>query len=197
MNEIGTRLGTVGGVASVGGVAPLPLAGNDVYYMGSYGATGIADEIYRANRADYKTVVPGYFETLGIELVAGRTFTMADAEATALPVAVVDERLAQRAFGDQDPIGRELVLDHFNEQTFDTERKAVRVVGVVAPVRSTNLAADSRETVYVPYFFAAFLPPTFVVRTAVCPVYSATRSTRETSTRWPRARRPSFRISAA
>ena len=43
----------------------------------------------------------------------------------------------------------------------------VIIAGVVAPVRSTTLAAESRETVYVPYFFAAFLPPTFVVRTAV------------------------------
>ncbi len=169
MNELKTRIETVGGVASVGGVGPLPLAGNDMYYMGSYGATGIADDEYRANRADYKTVVPGYFETLGIELVAGRTLTMADAEATAQPVAVVDEKLAQRAFGDQDPIGRELVLDHFNEETFEVERKSVRVVGVVAPVRATTLAAESRETVYVPFYFAAFLPPTFVVRTAVAP----------------------------
>ena len=169
MNELGTRIGAIGGVASVGAVAPLPMAGNDLYYLGSYGAIGIADDAYRANRADYKTVVPGYLETLGIELVTGRTLTPADAEATALPVAVIDERLAEKAFGDEDPIGRQLILDHFDEETFDFEQKSVRVVGVVAPVRATTLAAESRETVYVPYFFAAFLPPTFVVRTAVDP----------------------------
>lgn len=169
MNDLWTRLGTIGGVASVGGAAPLPLTGNEIYYQGSYGRVGIADDAYRANRADYKTVVPGYFETLNIELVAGRTFTLPDAESDALPVAVIDEKLARRAFGDSDPIGQELVLDRFNEQTFDVERANVRVVGVVAPVRSTSLAAESRETVYVPYFFAAFFPPTFVVRTNADP----------------------------
>ncbi len=40
---------------------------------------------------------------------------------------------------------------------------------MVRPVRSTTLAAESRETVYVPYSFAAFLPPTFVVRTNTDP----------------------------
>jgi len=168
-NDLGRRLATIPGVTSVGGVAPLPLTGNELYFQGSYGPVGIAEDAYRANRADYKTVVPGYFEAMRIELVAGRTFTFADAEPEALPVAVIDERLAERAFGDADPIDRELILDHFNEQSFTTERKNVRVVGVVAPVRSTTLAAESRETVYVPYFFAAFIPPTFVVRTSADP----------------------------
>jgi putative ABC transport system permease protein len=169
MSELGTRIRAIPGVANVGGVAPLPLVGNELYYQGSYGAVGTPEDVYRANRADYKTVVPGYLETLEIELVAGRTFTMADAQADALSVGVIDEKLAERAFGDTDPIGQELMLDHFNEQTFSVEQKNVRVVGVVTPVRSTSLAVESRETVYVPYFFAAFLPPTFVVRTATEP----------------------------
>ena len=169
MNELGARIEGIAGVTSVGGVAPLPLAGNDAYSLGSYGATGIDDDAYRANKADYKAIVPGYLETLRIEVVSGRTFVLSDNEADALPVAVIDERLAERAFGDDDPLGRELILDHFNEQTFSMERKSVRVVGVVASVRSTTLAADSRETVYVPYFFASFLPPTFVVRTNADP----------------------------
>jgi ABC-type antimicrobial peptide transport system permease subunit len=60
-------------------------------------------------------------------------------------------------------------MDHFNEQTFSMERLPVTIVGVVANVRSGSLAAESRETIYVPYVFQAFLPLTFVVRTAVDP----------------------------
>jgi putative ABC transport system permease protein len=169
VNELGTRLGNISGVAAVGGVAPLPLAGSDLYNIGSYGAVGISEDEYQANKADYKVIFPGFFETLNIELLAGRTFTRADAEPGALSVAVIDEALAERAFGDDDPIGRELVLDHFNEQTFSMERSTVQVVGVVSRIRSTSLAADGRETVYVPYYFAAFLPPVFVVRTNADP----------------------------
>ena len=166
MNELAARVRTIGGVSAVGAVAPLPLVGNDMYNIGSYGAVGISDDDYRANRADYRAVVPGYFEALEIGLVSGRTFTEADAEADALAVAVIDERLAERAFPDGDPLGRELLVDWFNEQTFTVERASLRVVGVVAPVRSTSLAAESRETVYVPYWFASFLPPAFVVRSS-------------------------------
>jgi putative ABC transport system permease protein len=40
---------------------------------------------------------------------------------------------------------------------------------VVANVRSASLAAEGRETIYVPYVFASFLPLTFVVRTVADP----------------------------
>ncbi|NNF14838.1 MAG: ABC transporter permease [Gemmatimonadetes bacterium] len=166
VNRLRERLGDIPGVDAVGGVAPLPLAGGDLYSVGSFGRVGITEDDYQANKADYKAVVPGYFEAMDIELVSGRALTVADNEQEALLVAVVDERLASRAFGDEDPIGKELMLDHFNEQTFSMERANVQVVGVVAPVRSQSLAADGRETVYVPYHFNSFLPPTFTVRTA-------------------------------
>jgi putative ABC transport system permease protein len=39
----------------------------------------------------------------------------------------------------------------------------------VANVRSASLAAEGRETIYVPYVFSSFLPLTFVVRTATAP----------------------------
>ncbi len=166
MNQLAARVRTIGGVSAVGAVAPLPLVGNDIYNIGSYGALGISDDEYRANRADYRAVVPGYFEALKIDLLSDRTLTAADAEADALPVAVIDEKLAARAFPDGDPLGRELLVDWFNEQTFSMERVAVQVVGVVGSVRSTSLAAEGRETIYVPYWFSSFLPPAFVVRTA-------------------------------
>lgn len=169
VNELGERLATIPGVSTAGGVTPLPLAGNDAYMLGSYAAVGTPEEEYQANRADFKAVVPGYFETMKIELVSGRSLTMADARPGALMVTVIDTKLAERAFGDEDPLGRELMVDRFNEQTFQLERVGLQVVGVVSPVRSTTLAAESRETAYVPYFFAAFLPPTFVVRTEADP----------------------------
>jgi putative ABC transport system permease protein len=48
-------------------------------------------------------------------------------------------------------------------------RANITVVGVVANVRSSSLAAEGRETVYVPYVFQAFLPVTFTVRTSIAP----------------------------
>jgi putative ABC transport system permease protein len=169
VNQLGDRLAGIPGVEAVGGVTPLPLAGGEQYSVGSYGRTGDADDVYRANKADYKAVLPGYFEAMRIQLVSGRTLVRSDNEAQALDVAVIDLKLARRVFGDENPLGAQLLMDHFNEQTFSLERLPVTIVGVVANVRSGSLAAESRETIYVPYVFQAFLPLTFVVRTAVDP----------------------------
>jgi putative ABC transport system permease protein len=153
----------------VGGVAPLPLAGGEQYSVGSYGRIGDPDNVYQAQKADYKAVLPGYFEAMGIELLAGRTFIRLDNEVQAQDVAIIDQKLARRLFGNEDPVGTQLIIDHFSEQTFSLERLPVQIVGVVADVRSASLAAEGRETVYFPYVFSSFLPLTFVVRTLVEP----------------------------
>jgi putative ABC transport system permease protein len=174
-NQLGERLAALPGVEAVGGVTPLPLAGGEQYSVGSYGRIGDADNVYRANKADYKAALPGYFEAMRIRLVAGRTFVRGDNEEQALDVAVVDVKFAKRVFGDASPLGAQILADHFNDKTFTMERLPLTIVGVVANVNSSSLAAESRETIYVPYVFSSFLPLTFVVRTAVAPASLITR----------------------
>jgi putative ABC transport system permease protein len=165
-NELAERLRAIPGVERVGGVTPLPLAGGEQYSVGSYGRVGGSEDAYRANKADYKAVLPGYFEAMKIRQLSGRTFERLDNREEALDVAIIDRTLAKRVFGDEDPLGADLLVDHFNEKTFSLERLPVRIVGVVDNVRSASLAAESRETIYVPYVFNSFLPLTYVVRTA-------------------------------
>ena len=76
----------------------------------------------------------------------------------------MDEKLASRLWPDEDPIGQQLLLDYFSVESFGVVQTPVRVVGVVGNVRSESLAADSRETVYVPYRVQPFLPLTVTVR---------------------------------
>ncbi|GMV03948.1 MAG: hypothetical protein AMXMBFR53_02300 [Gemmatimonadota bacterium] len=173
--DLARRLEAVPGVESVGGVAPLPLAGAEQYSVTAYGRPGDPDEAYESNKADIRVTLPGFFEAMGIRLVAGRSLLPSDNVPEALSVAVVDRKFAERAFGDEDPLGKEVLLDHFNEQTFSLERAPVQIVGIVENVRSTSLAAEGRETVYVPYIFQAFLPATFTIRTAVDPAGLAPR----------------------
>ncbi|MCI0433329.1 MAG: FtsX-like permease family protein, partial [Gemmatimonadetes bacterium] len=86
VNQLGDRLKQIPGVESVGGVTPLPLAGGEQYSVGSYGRTGDPDHVYQANKADYKSVLPGYFEAMKIQLVSGRTFVPLDNEDQSLDV---------------------------------------------------------------------------------------------------------------
>jgi putative ABC transport system permease protein len=57
---------------------------------------------------DQIRVSPGYFEAMGIPVVAGRTFDGSEIEGTERAV-IVDERLATRFWPDRDPIGRYLL----------------------------------------------------------------------------------------
>jgi putative ABC transport system permease protein len=180
-NQLGERLAAIPGVEAVGGVTPLPLAGGEQYSVGSYGKTSDPDDVYRANKADFKAVLPGYFEAMKIGVVSGRTFDKGDNEEPALDVAVIDVKFAKRVFGDADPLGAQILVDHFNEQTFSMGRAPVTIVGVVSNVRSTSLAAEGRETIYLPYVFQSFLPLTFVVRTATAPASLLSRIRTEVS----------------
>jgi hypothetical protein len=84
-----------------------------------------------------------------IRQLSGRTFERLDNREEALDVAIIDRKLAKRVFGQENPLGADLLVDHFNEKTFSLERLPVRIVGVVDNVRSASLAAESRETIYV------------------------------------------------
>jgi len=85
-------------------------------------------------------VVPGYFETMRVPLVRGRYFKPAD-DVETRDVAIVSALLAQKAFGEQDPVGRHVTL------TSGAPGRAM-VVGVVGDV-ITSPETPAKETIYV------------------------------------------------
>jgi putative ABC transport system permease protein len=87
------------------------------------------------------SVTPGYFEAMATPLVRGRYFAESDQE-RALPVAIVDERLAARLWPNDDPIGKGL---HRGDS------KRYTVVGVVRDVRFDGLAGQT-ESIGAAYF---------------------------------------------
>jgi predicted permease len=89
--------------------------------------------------AEYTVVTPGYFETLQIPLVQGRTF--GDRAAEPEPVVVVNEALARRFWPGQDAVGKELV----------GRDRPHRVIGVVEDVQMRSLRATANPGVYYPY----------------------------------------------
>jgi len=107
-------------------------------------------------------VTPGYFLTLGIPLRKGRTFTASDRWGTPV-VAVVNETLAKRHFGDQEPLGKRFAIP-------GTPYKEAEVVGVVADSRVRDVRSDAPSVLYMA--FAQF-PTTeemkFAIRTIGSP----------------------------
>src|SRR5919108_29096 len=74
-------------------------------------------------------------------LACGRTFTEAENRPDAAPVVIISERLAQRFWPDQDPIGKTLV--YWNRES--------TIVGVAANVRDSDLMADPNQLFYLPF----------------------------------------------
>jgi predicted permease len=70
-------------------------------------APGVADDPLSAPQAVVHYATPGYFDTLGIPIRAGRDFTEQDGE-TSPRVTVIGESLAERLWPGQDPIGRQV-----------------------------------------------------------------------------------------
>ncbi len=94
--------------------------------------------------AFFAGVTPGFHHTLGIPLIKGRLFTEAD-NARALPVAIVNEAMARRYWPNQEILGK-----RFKWGPEDSSRAWIAIVGVVANVKQTSLAADINPGVYLP-----------------------------------------------
>lgn len=96
-------------------------------------------------------ISPGYFDTLGVQVVTGRDFTVAD-RAEAPRVAIVNQDFARKEWGDENPLGRSIDLWMGDEaEAEDPTAGVVRVVGVVPNLRFADFDdADDQQAVYVP-----------------------------------------------
>jgi putative ABC transport system permease protein len=115
--------------------------------------------------ASWYAVTPGFFDTAGVGLLAGRVFEAAD-RAGAQPVAILGRLAAERYF-DEIPqaIGRTLVISGGGKADV-----TVSVVGVVEDTRDAQVVTTSPQ-VYVPFDQAPAPAMTVLVRsdTAVDP----------------------------
>ncbi|HVR43212.1 MAG TPA: ABC transporter permease [Thermoanaerobaculia bacterium] len=130
------RLRTVPGVreAALAGGVPLTL------YFGDWSGnelrlSGRAEPFHAEYSRNF--VGPGYFEVLGIDLVAGRTFTTAD-RAGGPRVVVVNQEFVRRYFEGRSPIGRQIV---------EGDRPPMEVVGVVADSLYRSRKARPRRSI--------------------------------------------------
>jgi putative ABC transport system permease protein len=96
---------------------------------------------------DRRVVNAGYFATMRIPLVAGRSFRETDVASSA-PVAIVDEQFATRYFPGQTAIGRRV---SFGRVAGDTAPEWSTIVGVVGHAAHEGLDARPRPQTYQPF----------------------------------------------
>ena len=109
--------------------------------------------------ADYRDISPGYFQTMRIPLLQGRSFMESD-DAKHPQVVVIDQTLAQEYFGTESPLGKHVVLPY-------GPRIPREVIGVVGSVRDSSLSGAPEATIYFPYTQGPDQTMSMVVRTAL------------------------------
>jgi putative ABC transport system permease protein len=153
-DQLEQRLGALPGVRSAGATNMLPLSGAD----GRRGVTIVGREPTpdAPTRAHPRSVTPGYFKTMGIDVLQGRGFTSSDDE-RAPRVAIVNETMAKRYWPGASPIGRRII-------TMNEERE---VIGISRDVRHWGLDEPVNPEVYFPEHQAPSSAMTLVVSTTI------------------------------
>jgi predicted permease len=168
-NGLLERVRRLPGVQAAGATGSLPLGGD--YSDSVILAEGYAMSPGESLISPYNTsVTPGYFEAMEIPLKRGRLFMASDDERSPR-VLIIDERLAQRFWKNQDPVGRRMwkpeTPGELAESRPGPRSRLYTIVGVVGNVRTTGLT--EKEPVgmyYYPYAQNAGRGMTLVVRTA-------------------------------
>jgi putative ABC transport system permease protein len=93
-------------------------------------------------RYEVNFVGPGYFSTIGIPLLTGRDFTLADRPGAPAAV-VVNEEFARRHFSGEDPIGRHLLLPGPDDATYPAE-----IIAVVANSKYRTIGESQQAAMY-------------------------------------------------
>jgi len=136
------RISGVPGVASAGAVTQLPLRG-DTFNLGrGYLREGDPQTSEAAGNANFLSVTPAYFDTMQIQLKAGRGFTERDTN-DAPKVMIVNETMARKLWPGENPVGRKIWV-WYDEKFFR------EIVGVVADTR-LSLDTEAESQMYVPF----------------------------------------------
>jgi predicted permease len=133
------RLAALPGVTAASGTTCLPLSmgcnGNTLLIEGQTYPPGTLPPL-----SLFRAVASGYFETMGMRIVRGRSIAPNDLHDKA-PVAVISQALARSAFKDQDPIGRRVASNQPPLKPGAVqELEWLTVIGVVTdtPMRAVN-----------------------------------------------------------
>jgi predicted permease len=156
------ELGSLPGVRSVAGTTNIPFTGEagpgSMWRTDAPGAHGRTPPTSAAVqwKAAIQIVTPGYFESLGIPLLAGRAFDagdrmtlaeLADLDSPRPPgVAIINDAMARQVWPGENPLGQRLFL--FDDQSFAAYRT---IVGVVRDARAEAVETAAAPTVFLPF----------------------------------------------
>jgi putative ABC transport system permease protein len=166
-DRLDSQLRALPGVTDVATANALPLGstrGNSIRFVvpGSPGMHG--DLLPMAQNC---LITPGYFRTLGIPLIAGRTYEPHDA---GQPYIIVNQTMARTFWPGENAVGKRFITGPWN-----TNPNWSTVIGVVGDVKQFGLDSDSTNDFYALWYGGTYL----LIRTTSDPLALASAARRE------------------
>jgi putative ABC transport system permease protein len=156
LQEALDRVQALPGIQSAGLASSLPLAGPTRVLIGIEVKGRPPYEPGNAPVVDANFISPQYFQTMGIQMIAGRPFTSLDG-AEAPKVVIINETLARHFFPNENPLGHQLLIGMFSGT----------IVGVVGDAYNRGLDRQVYPEFYAPGVqYPTFAGNLLVVRVA-------------------------------
>lgn len=143
-HDVLERLRALPGTTSAALAAVPLLAGNE--WDSSMAVEGHTAKDGEDMQAFMNALSPGYFETMGIPLIAGRDFDRRDIKDKS-NVAIVNQKFAKHFFGDKNPIGKRLGWGGGPGTKLEIE-----IVGLVADALYEGPREGVRRQVFIPNY---------------------------------------------
>jgi putative ABC transport system permease protein len=149
--EVNRRIGGLSGVEHVASGFSVPWRDVDNLNIGlTFSVEGARRENGQDDaRARFRSVSPGYFDTLGLPLMEGRDFRDSDKEG-AERVVIISQSLAQQLFPGREAVGRHLQWTDGVIKFIGISPEPRRIVGVVPDMDDENIIPVPAMTIYQP-----------------------------------------------
>jgi predicted permease len=163
-NELMARLSGLPGIESASGGWPLPMSHSNASVSFSIAGRPVAEG--DEPNESVGVVLPGYFATMRIPLLSGRTFGEQDG-VKAPPVIIINQAFARKYFPGENPIGK-----HIQPGLGDDviEHPMREVIGVVGDIKRKGLTADADPEYFLPFSQAMITNPFLTIRTSGDPL---------------------------
>ena len=144
-NQLLERVKHLPGVEYASTRSFVPIASDASFAYLQFQIEGRQQDVSERSVAFYNAISPDYFHTMMIPLRRGRSFSDGDIRGSQ-NVAIVNETLVRRYFGDADPMGKRLTLEDNPK-----EEDWITVVGVVGDTKPRELQSEPVAELYMPY----------------------------------------------
>ncbi|HEX3154350.1 MAG TPA: ADOP family duplicated permease, partial [Candidatus Angelobacter sp.] len=148
--EVQRRVSTLPGVEHVSSGFGVPWRdGRALSISFTFSVEGARREKDEDARARFRSVSPGFFETLGVPMLEGRDFRDSDREGSER-VVIISRSVAQRLFPGREAVDRHLQWTDGVMKFIGISTEPRRIIGVVPDVDDENIIPQPAMTVYQP-----------------------------------------------